>query len=79
MKPNRKPDFTWKVHEFWLEPEMITYNGSSGIMETLVEQQDSLFYVWHVRHSPDLLRSEIQDLYREFKVEQILLTDSKSD
>lgn len=79
LKPNRKPDFIWKVHEFWLEPEMICHNGQNDAFESLVEIDEILHYVWHPKHLPDKMKQEIQLLYQEFKVEQILLTDSKSD
>lgn len=82
-KPNREPDFTWMIHAFWIEPEMIMWDGQRKDYDKLIDIKGVLHYIPGLAYSPDLLRDEIQEsycLYIENKVEEILLgseTESK--
>lgn len=80
MKPNRKPDFTWRSHDFWCEPEMKTIDNHWDSWQQIVEKDGVLCCIQN--DHAQTMREEIQTLYLEYLVESLLLdtkTDSKSD
>jgi hypothetical protein len=85
-RPDRKPDFTYSIHEFWWE-EMVSYCGNRDKYDKLIDIDGVIHYIWLNRgvETPDELIDSIQVGYRAFinkKVEEILLgseTESKLD